>query len=151
MRSHDAWPSKEVKPEQVSGSQIRHNLATDQNGQDRTIEGFCGFQRMAFCGKNPQNGRSYCKNIFSKPLIYLVERATGVEPATFSLGSYFRISNIRYLVRSRHRPATSRRKHARKNACRLRDFFCFLKTNKMPIDVQRHSGVFMAHSFLYGL
>ena len=78
----------------------------------------------------------------------MVERATGVEPATFSLGSYAKISNIKYLESTRHRLATSRGKYTRKNAGRLRYFFRLLEPDQMSINIQGHGGVFMAHPLL---
>jgi hypothetical protein len=45
------------------GLRMRHKLATDPTGPDQTIEDFCGFQRMGFCGKNLRKRFSYCKNM----------------------------------------------------------------------------------------
>jgi hypothetical protein len=40
---------------------MRHKLATDPAGLDQTIEDFCGFQRIGFCGKILKNALRIAK------------------------------------------------------------------------------------------
>jgi hypothetical protein len=90
---------------------ICHKLATDQNGPDRTIEGFCGFWKTGFASKIVRNFCNIAKKLDSKSLIYLLERATRVELATFSLGSYITVFIINGLGTICHILATSNRQY----------------------------------------
>lgn len=81
-------------------------------------------------------------------LDFIMERATGLEPATYSLGSYFRVNKINTFLVICHMLATSNFKHTRYDAMRLVNTFGFLHSDEMAIDIQRHRGILMPHALL---